>query len=484
MKPLYWGLDIGGTKCALVTGTEDCQVLSRCAVATADFASWQSLLEALLAQAPQEAPAAIGVSCGGPLDSRNGRILSPPNLPGWDDVPIVEWLKSRVGAPAFLQNDANACALAEWRFGAGKGCENMVFLTFGTGFGAGLILDGRLYSGTNDMAGEVGHVRAAADGPVGYGKAGSYEGFCSGGGIRQLAGGVSAKEAVARAEAGDAQMQAVLEKSAQRLGACLAMLIDLLNPQKIVIGSIYARAEKWFRETALRVIEEEALVYPRQRVLHRAGGLGRRDWRCCGAQRCDSWTGDGSVKDVHANFEKAVELLLDCFRSGHKLLLCGNGGSAADCAHILGELVKGFCQKRPLRAELASSIGEDWAKDLQQGLPVIDLTANCAVISAIVNDIDGASMFAQQVIAYAAPGDVLIAISTSGNAENVRRAAVVARAKGAKVIGMTGQTGGALVRHCDLLLNVPQTQTYLVQEQHLPLYHALCLRVEDALFAQ
>ncbi|HIV27055.1 MAG TPA: ROK family protein, partial [Candidatus Ornithocaccomicrobium faecavium] len=160
MKPLYWGLDIGGTKCALVTGTEDCQVLSRCAVATADFASWQSLLEALLAQAPQEAPAAIGVSCGGPLDSRNGRILSPPNLPGWDDVPIVEWLKSRVGAPAFLQNDANACALAEWRFGAGKGCENMVFLTFGTGFGAGLILDGRLYSGTNDMAGEVGHVRA------------------------------------------------------------------------------------------------------------------------------------------------------------------------------------------------------------------------------------------------------------------------------------------------------------------------------------
>ena len=264
MKPLYWGLDIGGTKCALVTGTEDCQVLSRCAVATADFASWQSLLEALLAQAPQEAPVAIGVSCGGPLDSRNGRILSPPNLPGWDGVPIVEWLEKRLGAPAFLQNDANACALAEWRFGAGKGCENMVFLTFGTGFGAGLILDGRLYSGTNDMAGEVGHVRAEADGPVGYGKAGSYEGFCSGGGIRQLSGGFTAKEVVERAEAGDAAMQAVLHQSAQRLGACLAMLIDLLNPEKIVIGSIYARAESWFRETAQRVIEEEALIYPRQ----------------------------------------------------------------------------------------------------------------------------------------------------------------------------------------------------------------------------
>ena len=112
---------------------------------------------------------------------------------------------------------------------------------------------------------------------------------------------------------------------------------------------------------------------------------------------------------------------------------------------------------------------------------MIDLTANCAVISAIVNDIDGASMFAQQVIAYAAPGDVLIAISTSGSAENVRRAAVVARAKGAKVIGMTGQTGGALARHCDLLLNVPQAETYLVQEQHLQL--RACLRVEDAVCA-
>ena len=214
MEKLYWGLDIGGTKCALVTGTRDCRVLSRHAVPTRDFSSWQEVLEALLAHAPQEAPAAVGVSCGGPLDSRRGRILSPPNLPGWDDVPIVDWLKARVGAPAFLQNDANACALAEWRFGAGKGCENMIFLTFGTGFGAGLILDGRLYTGTNDMAGEVGHVRAEKDGPEGYGKRGSFEGFCSGAGIAKMAGGVSAREVVERADAGDEAMLAVLRESA------------------------------------------------------------------------------------------------------------------------------------------------------------------------------------------------------------------------------------------------------------------------------
>ena len=124
----------------------------------------------------------------------------------------------------------------------------MIFLTFGTGFGAGLILDGRLYTGTNDMAGEVGHVRAEKDGPEGYGKRGSFEGFCSGAGIAKMAGGVSAREVVERADAGDEAMLAVLRESARHLGSCLAMLMDLLNPQRIVIGSVYARAERHFRD--------------------------------------------------------------------------------------------------------------------------------------------------------------------------------------------------------------------------------------------
>ena len=257
-SPLYLGLDLGGTKCALATGTEDCRVLSRDEIRTADFPDWRDALDALLRRAPRGPFRAVGVSCGGPLDPSRGLILSPPNLPGWDDVPIVQTLEERLGAPAFLQNDANACALAEWRFGAGRGCRNMAFLTFGTGLGAGLILDGRLYSGTNDMAGEIGHIRAAADGPSGYGKRGSFEGFCSGGGIAQLAG-VSAREAVQRADVGDETMRAALRQSAEKLGLCLALLIDLLNPERIVIGSIYARAERYFRQDALRVIEREAL---------------------------------------------------------------------------------------------------------------------------------------------------------------------------------------------------------------------------------
>ena len=258
---LVWGIDIGGTKCAFVTGNLEGQVLSRKEVATAEYETWELLLEALLPETSyaDARPLAIGVSCGGPLDEERGLILSPPNLPGWDEVPIVQWLENRYGVPAFLQNDANACAVAEWLFGAGKGTKNMVFMTFGTGLGAGLILDGRLYRGTNGMAGEIGHVRARADGPVGYGKAGSYEGFCSGGGIRQLAGGKSAKEVAALAEAGDEAMQAVLRESAETLGHCVSILIDLFNPQRVVIGSVFARAEKWFRTPMEEVIAKEAL---------------------------------------------------------------------------------------------------------------------------------------------------------------------------------------------------------------------------------
>ena len=263
MSALYLGLDIGGTKCALVSGTENCEILSRYEIKTADYPDWRDLIDALLAQRPAGQYAAVGVSCGGPLDSARGLILSPPNLPGWDEVPIVAYLQEKLGIPAFVQNDANACALAEWRFGAGRGCRNMVFLTCGTGFGAGLILDGRLYSGTNDMAGEIGHVRAEKDGPEGYGKRGSYEGFCSGAGIAQLTGGVSAREAVQRADAGDERMLAALHASAERMGACFAMMIDLLNPERIVVGSIFARAEHHFRDAMQRVIDREALPLSR-----------------------------------------------------------------------------------------------------------------------------------------------------------------------------------------------------------------------------
>ncbi len=171
------GIDIGGTKTAVVLGRASAgglAVVSRRAFPTEPGTRpWSETLaavarearEMLQREAPGAAVAAAGISCGGPLDSRAGVLLSPPNLPGWDRVPVVQELERALGCRAFLQNDANACALAEWRYGAGEGTRNMLFLTFGTGMGAGLILDGRLYEGTSDLGGEVGHIRLAEDGP-------------------------------------------------------------------------------------------------------------------------------------------------------------------------------------------------------------------------------------------------------------------------------------------------------------------------------
>jgi glucokinase len=208
-------------------------------------------------------------------------ILSPPNLPGWDEVPVTDFIHNRMKAPAFLQNDANACALAEWRYGAAMGTRNAIFLTFGTGLGAGLILDGKLYEGVGGLAGEVGHVRLTEDGPVGYGKRGSFEGYCSGGGLNRLAAlrmgcEITALELAERADAGDEDARHVYRESAEMLGRGLAILIDILNPEIIVIGSVFARAEKYFREDMERVLREEALPAALEKCRIVASALGDR----------------------------------------------------------------------------------------------------------------------------------------------------------------------------------------------------------------
>ena len=269
-EKVFWGLDIGGTKCAICAAGADGEIFYREQVATADYPKWQDLLETLLEMGAKHAPGptAVGVSCGGPLDTKRGLILSPPNLPGWDEVPVTKWLNEKLGVPAYLQNDANACALAEWEYGAGKGTQNMIFITFGTGFGAGLILDGRLYEGTNGMAGEIGHVRMEYEGPVGYGKKGTMEGFCSGGGLRQLANimigkDLTAKDLAQLADQGDEAALAVFSRSAHILGRGLSILIDLFNPERIVIGSVFARAERHFRKEMEEEIEKEALTINR-----------------------------------------------------------------------------------------------------------------------------------------------------------------------------------------------------------------------------
>jgi D-sedoheptulose 7-phosphate isomerase len=186
---------------------------------------------------------------------------------------------------------------------------------------------------------------------------------------------------------------------------------------------------------------------------------------------------------------EAAVLLVETFETGHKVLTCGNGGSAADADHIVGELMKGFTKRRPVAETLRSSLieadpelGARLAGSLQCGLPAIALTQHAALISAFANDVEADMVYAQQVLGYGNPGDLLWGISTSGNARNVNYAAITARALGLKVLGMTGRTGGSLASRCDICLEVPETETWKVQELHLPVYHALCLAAESVLF--
>ena len=274
------GLDIGGTKCAVIRADLEGIPHEVKRFPTTNVRDTLEEFYATIEEMGVGAQPVFGVSCGGPLDSEEGVILSPPNLPGWDQVPIVKELTDRFGGEAYLMNDANAGAIAEWKHGAAVGCRNVVFLTFGTGMGAGIILDNRLYEGTSGYAGEVGHVRLAANGPVGYGKAGLFEGFCSGGGIGQLAqakarelGGqvafnprsmedITARDVAQAAERGDPVATELLSTVGRYLGLGLSMLIDILNPQIIVMGGIYGRCEKFLEPTMRRALREESLSQP------------------------------------------------------------------------------------------------------------------------------------------------------------------------------------------------------------------------------
>lgn len=274
---MFTGIDIGGTKCAVTLGNERGEVLKKIKFKTTSME--ETLNNIIAAVEKLGCGEAIGISCGGPLNEKTGVIMSPPHLPDWDNVPIADILSSRFSVPVNLRNDANACALAEWKFGAGKGTENMVFLTFGTGLGAGLILNGKLYSGTHGMAGEIGHMRLADIGPSGYGKCGSFEGFCSGSGLIEL-GRILSRGYVQRgtipsfinkeapfdagdmakaARNGDACAKEAFDICAEMLGKGLAVIVDMLDPEVIIIGSVYARCKDLLESGALKVMKKEAL---------------------------------------------------------------------------------------------------------------------------------------------------------------------------------------------------------------------------------
>ncbi|MCK4919808.1 MAG: SIS domain-containing protein [Bacteroidales bacterium] len=189
------------------------------------------------------------------------------------------------------------------------------------------------------------------------------------------------------------------------------------------------------------------------------------------------------------DIEKACEAIIDCYSNDSKLLLCGNGGSGSDADHIVGELMKSFEKKRPIDKNFENCLksvsherGGYIAENLQNALPAISLNAHNALISAISNDVDASLVFAQQVEGYGKKGDILIAISTSGNSQNIVDAAITAKAKGITVIGLTGKHGGEVKQYCDIAICVPARNTAEVQEFHLPVYHTICKVVENKFF--
>lgn len=305
-KSILAGVDIGGTKIAVVLSAEPPAILHRIEFPTDAVRGPEPALNRICDALHQAlachrlAPSdlkAIGVSCGSPQDPIAGVILAPPNLPTWTNVPIKSILASRFGAECFLENDANAGALAENRFGAGRGTRNMVFLTMGTGLGAGLILNGRLYRGATFAAGEIGHVRLTRTGPIGFHKSGSAEGWASGGGMalaakdairKALSRGettllapqngaeLSARDIWNAAHCGDALALRIVRSTGQRLGEAMAILIDLFNPESIVVGGLALRMGDAILGPAREIVEKEALPESRERCRITTAGLGEQ----------------------------------------------------------------------------------------------------------------------------------------------------------------------------------------------------------------
>lgn len=544
---LFLGLDIGGTKCAVLLSHVDGGIkiddkirfdthteLGRDQTISRLFETIEVLLNKHGLK-PKDLRA-IGVSCGGPLDSKSGMILCPPNLPGWVNVPLARMLTERYGVPAFLQNDANACALVEWKLGAGRGARNMIFLTMGTGMGAGIIAEGNLLCGMSDMGGEVGHLRLMEDGPVGFNKAGSFEGFTSGGGIGRQAqnwtqhlckegkppkwtrDGVLDQDITTRliaeyAKAGDADAQAIFSHVGEMLGRGLSLLVDTLNPECIVIGSVFVRCEELLRPAMEAALQREAIPFSLNglKVVPAMTGEALGDLAsimvalyALGIDPMEETSESNpkvlyhldraierhpALEDQRDNMLAVYQTLKKCFHDGGKLLIAGNGGSCADAQHIAGELMKGFYLKRPLPAMEQEAVSQatresmpDASLKLQRALPVIVLSDHSALSTAFANDVSPELAFAQQVVGYGRKGDAFLGISTSGNARNVLLAAQVAKARELTVIGLTGGTGGKLAGIADEAVIVKGKCPADVQELHLPAYHALCAMLEEHFF--
>jgi glucokinase len=292
-EELFLGLDIGGTKCSAVVGRKDGQILARAQWPSQSSRGPTAMIDDLCGRAarlignhPQVV--AVGASVGGPLDAERGIVLSPPNLPGWDNVPLRDALHERFGLPARIEHDAAACCLAEFRWGRGIGKSRLIYLTCGTGFGAGIVFDGEIYRGAAGRSLEIGHARFRDDGPEAFGKIGSVEGFCAGASLGKLAvwnfpdrwrTPPDSEELADLWRAGDRDAAEVIHINARAIGEVCANLGDLLRPDAILLGSLATHLGPKWVEIVRAQFRAEALPDTAECPIEPAG-LGARLQDC------------------------------------------------------------------------------------------------------------------------------------------------------------------------------------------------------------
>ncbi len=503
-RPLILGFDIGGTKTGVVVGTLDGEILDRLEKATPIDQPFEVAFNQMTALASQllgvletrgiPNPQAISVAVGGPLDIERGIIYSPPHLPTWDHSPLKERLHTHFQLPVFIEHDGNAGALAEKYFGAGRGVENLVYLTMGTGLGAGIILGGKLLRGTNDLAGEVGHIRIADQGPVEYGKAGSWESYCSGAGIAKLAqqrdpeiwpAGTATQNIIESALAGDPKACRLIEEVGEWLGRGIAILVDILNPEMVVIGTLGVVLGDLLLEPARSILQTEALpraarvcqivpaqlgsnlgsisaliaaidAYHHKRWQPTLGANGSADHLNLVHNSLNAGIAvrQRTIEQLAGQIAYTAGLILQVYNKGGKVLVFGNGGSAASSQHLTGELLGRFKAER-------------------KPLPALALSADSMVLTCIGNDYTYEQVFARQVRALAQPGDLVIGITTSGRSANVLEGLRAGRESEALTIALTGECGLS-EPVADHVLAVPAIPTANIQEEHDAIIHAWC----------
>lgn len=269
----YLGLDIGGTKSAAIIGSSDGKLSERAEWPSNANDGHEQMLSGIIANAKQmlskyQGVSSIGVSIGGPLDAKNGLIKSPPNLPGWDNIPLKKILEEKLSLPVHVDHDAGACALAEYYWGAARDLHSVVYLTCGTGFGLGIVIDGKIYYGAHGHNCEIGHARYAEDGPMAFGKAGSYESYCAGSSLGRIASWKfpavwpqppKSDEIGRLADAGNYEALQVVEINAHAVGRACSLIADMLYPDVIILGSLASHLGKRWVDKVKGVFHDEVL---------------------------------------------------------------------------------------------------------------------------------------------------------------------------------------------------------------------------------